>query len=584
MRPFILAGRLLAAAALLVCALAVAQTQTVDQLVLHADQIKYTHNDEFLAVLKQLDAQGDRLSSSQRDWLAYFHAWQLGYSGDYEKALDAFHTLLDRTPDQTIRARSRVSLIYDQVNAAHLEDAYTTLSELLGSLGEIQDHNTHFLVLATAAFLYGNAGQYDLAQNYVGQMLAYDNSDRSVCLALTTEADNLSASGKLRSTDSLIQRGIDACERADDLLYANNIRTDLALAQINEGHAADALKMLKDRDAETLALRSATAISEFRSALARAYFATGDYENADRAAQSAVAYANTQTNARSVVSAYSILYQIAKKHGDDKSALANLEKFAAADKGYLTDVSARALAYQMVHQRVLDNQRQLQAANDANKVLSLQQQVDAQRARTRLLYALLLLCGLLIVAGWAYRTKRSQLKFQKLARVDSLTGICNRQHFFDSAQDALRYCARNSRPASLLALDLDHFKSVNDMHGHAAGDAALQAAVAACQSRLRSIDVFGRLGGEEFAILLPDCPLAMATQRAEEMRQAIATSSGDSGANVLVTASFGVAGTDACGHNLTTLLAHADNALYAAKRAGRNRVETHHIDANAAAT
>jgi diguanylate cyclase (GGDEF)-like protein len=284
-----------------------------------------------------------------------------------------------------------------------------------------------------------------------------------------------------------------------------------------------------------------------------------------------------------VVDSYDVLYQVAKHRGDDKTALAWHEKYAVAGKGYLDDVSARTLAYQMVHQHVLDNQRQLEAANDANKVLALQQTVATQKARTRLLYMLLLLSGLVIVGGWAYRTKRSQIKFQKLARRDGLTGIFNRQHFFDSAQEVLRYCARNNRAACVLVMDLDHFKSVNDMHGHAAGDDALKRAVAACQVLLRSIDVFGRLGGEEFAILLPDCPAAVARERADAMRESIAASrrEGDAAADVLVTASFGVAATQDCGFNLASLLASADDAMYAAKRAGRNRVEVHHTPAEA---
>ncbi|HZW50431.1 MAG TPA: GGDEF domain-containing protein, partial [Rudaea sp.] len=308
--------------------------------------------------------------------------------------------------------------------------------------------------------------------------------------------------------------------------------------------------------------------------------------HAREAAKSAVDYADKQDKAKSVADAYDVLYQVAKRQGDDAAALAWHEKYAAADKAYLNDVSARALAYQMVHQRVLDNQRQLEAATDRNKLLSLQQQIDAQKARSRLLYILLLLSGLLIVGGWAYRTKRSQIKFQKLARRDGLTGIFNRQHFFESAQEVLRYCAKASREACVVVMDLDHFKSVNDMHGHAAGDDALKRAVAASQVSLRSIDVFGRLGGEEFAILFPDCPLAVARQRADAMRESIAASrrEGDAAADVLVTASFGVAATQDCGYNLATLLAAADDAMYTAKRAGRNRVNVYRGAESVAAT
>jgi diguanylate cyclase (GGDEF)-like protein len=343
------------------------------------------------------------------------------------------------------------------------------------------------------------------------------------------------------------------------------------------------LKLLLAHDQEILSTHSAAATSKYRSLLARAYWLDGNLDKARAAAQSAIDFGIKQAFSKSVADAYDILYKIAKQQGDNAAALGYFEKYAAADKGYLNDVSARALAYQKVHQQVLDNQRQLAAEKDRNQVLALQQKVSSQKATTRLLAVLLLVCVLLIVVGWAYRTKRSQIKFQKLARRDGLTGIFNRQHFFDVAQEVLRYAARGKREACVLAMDLDHFKSVNDMHGHAAGDDALRRVVAVCEVLLRSIDVFGRLGGEEFAILLPDCPLAVARQRAEQMREAIAASrrEGDAAADVLVTASFGIAATQDCGYNLTTLLAAADDALYAAKRAGRNRVE---IQTSAAAT
>ena len=584
-RPAVLAG-LIVALALLMGSIGFASTQSVDQFLKRADQIKLDDNDAFSGLLKQLDAQSNQLTELQRDWLAYFHAWQSGYLGEYPQALAAFHDLLARVSDPTLRARTRISLIYDQVNAMHYEDAYATVSNLLESLPQITDRNAHFLVLITAAYLYTYAGQYDLALGYIDQAAAYDHSESSVCIVGDSRVEVLYESGKLRSDDTRIQPVIDACRRIGAVNDMNSAIRYQARALLDAHRADDASKVLRAHDAEVLASHSAALISDFRVTLAQACLLTGDLGHANEYAQSAIAYANKQPFAKSVTEAYDVLYQVAKRQGDDAAALAWHEKYAAADKGYLNDVSARALAYQMVHQRVLDNQRQLEAANDANRLLALQQQVEAQRARTRLLYMLLLLSGLLIVGGWAYRNKRSQIKFQKLARRDGLTGIFNRQHFFDSAQDSLRYCAKASREACVVVMDLDHFKSVNDMHGHAAGDDALKRAVAACQVSLRSIDVFGRLGGEEFAILFPDCPLTVARQRADAMRESIAASrrEGDAAADVLVTASFGIAGTPECGYNLATLLAAADDAMYAAKRAGRNRVEAYQPAPGTAAT
>ena len=575
-RPVSIAGRAFLIALLLGWAPYSGATEGADDLLRRADQIKLANNDEFHVLLAQLDTQANRLNASQRDWLDYLHAWQLGYQGDYPKAVGAFDAVLARTQDATVRARARISLIYNQVNTSHYEDAYVTVNALIDSLPQIEDRNAHFLSMTATAYAYNRAGQHDLALHYADEALAYDHGDRSTCIAMEQKAEILYEAGDLSPNDKQLHAGFDACRRVGDPVSANVLSLSLARAQMDHGDVAGALKQLEARDAEVVATHSSAAISLFRSVLARCYLLTGDLANARHYAQSAVDHANNQFYAKSVADAYEVLYEVAKQQGDFPNALQWHEKFAAADKGYLNDLSARALAFQMVHQQVLDKKREVDALSAKNKVLELQGEVDAKASEARLLYIALLLSCLVIVGLWAYRTKRSQIKFQKLARRDGLTGIFNRQHFFETAQDALRYCAKSSREASLLVLDLDHFKSVNDTHGHAAGDAVLKRAVAACQARLRSIDLFGRLGGEEFAVLLPDCTQVTAAQRAEEMREAIAASrrTGDAAADVQITASFGVAATKVCGYNLPTLLANADNALYVAKNSGRNRVAT----------
>ena len=572
-RPARIAGRIFAAVLLLAGLRCSVASENPDALIQRADAIKTADNPAFLNLLQQLDAQADRLSPLQRDWLAYLKGWQSGLQGDYPAAVAALTAVLDRTQDPTVHARARISLLNDQSNAAHYEEAYANLSVLLDSLPQIEDRNAHFLSLTVAAIQFNQAGQYDLATNYIDQAIAYDSSDRSTCFTLTDKTETLYKTGKLRTDDAQIRAGLDACQRIGDPLYANLIRLWLAQAQIEQGDASGALQLLKVHDAEVQATNSSELNSRFRALLAKCYLLTGDLAHTSEYARSAIEYANKQTYSKSVADAYEVLYEAAKQQGDDKNALAYHEKYAAADKGYLNDTSARTLAFQMVNQQVLDKKRQIDALSEKNRTLQLTQQVAAKSSENRLLYIALLVSILAIVTTWAYRTKRSQLKFQKLARRDGLTGIFNRQHFFESAQAALRYGAKDAREASVLAMDLDHFKSINDMHGHAAGDAVLKRVVAACQTHLRSVDLFGRLGGEEFAILMPDCAEAVAAKRADEMRAAIAGMPGNGdAADVVVTASFGIATTRVCGYNLPTLLANADDALYSAKHAGRNRV------------
>ena len=574
-RPALFVGRLLMAALLFGAAACLAVPETLNALLQRADELKTADNQQFRTVLKQLDAQAEQLTATERDFLEYLHDWQFGYLGDYPRALSAFEALLSRTQDPTVRTRALISLLSDQVNASHYEEAYANLSLLLDTLPQIGDRTAHRLGLTVAASLYNGAGQYELARDFADQVFAYDGSDRSICIAMNQKAQSLYKTGKLRADGTQVRGGLDACIRIGDALYTNLIRLSLAQAQLDQGDAASALAMLRPYEAEIAQTYSSEANARFRATLARSYLLTDDLAHAEQSARNAIEYANKQVNSEGAVEAWHVLYEIAKRQGNDKDALTFHEKYAAADRGYLDDTKARALAYQMVHQQVLDKKRQIDALSEKNQMLQLSQQLDSATARNRLLYIALLIAVLAGVAGWAYRTKRSQLKFRRLAQRDSLTGIFNRQHFMESAQDSLRYCAKDSRDASVLALDLDHFKSINDMHGHAAGDAVLKRVVAACQSKLRSIDVFGRFGGEEFAILLPDCDEAQAEQCADEIRAAIGASRGVAdpmSTGIVATASFGVASTQACGYNLATLLASADSALYDAKRAGRNRV------------
>lgn len=166
------------------------------------------------------------------------------------------------------------------------------------------------------------------------------------------------------------------------------------------------------------------------------------------------------------------------------------------------------------------------------------------------------------------------VRLHDLAIRDGLTGAFNHRHFSELADQALYRLQRYGEPLSLISFDLDHFKSVNDQYGHAAGDAVLQGVTEAVQARLRQSDSLGRLGGEEFSILLPRTTLAAASELAEVLRMTIAqvrVVQGD--ARITVTASLGVAGADP-GHipTLQTLMRQADEAMYTAKNAGRDQV------------
>jgi diguanylate cyclase (GGDEF)-like protein/PAS domain S-box-containing protein len=170
--------------------------------------------------------------------------------------------------------------------------------------------------------------------------------------------------------------------------------------------------------------------------------------------------------------------------------------------------------------------------------------------------------------------KAAQAEVARLATTDPLTGVANRRRFLEQLGMELDRARRFGDPASLLMLDLDHFKGVNDAHGHAAGDAVLQHLADLSRLCLRRIDLFGRLGGEEFAILLPGTDRAGAELFAERFRQKLEDTPAQTGKGVIpVTVSIGIAEFGPEDPDPDAVLARADAALYRAKQAGRNRVE-----------
>jgi two-component system cell cycle response regulator len=162
---------------------------------------------------------------------------------------------------------------------------------------------------------------------------------------------------------------------------------------------------------------------------------------------------------------------------------------------------------------------------------------------------------------------------ERLATTDGLTGLLNRRTLNAQLQGRLREAQRYNRPISLLMVDIDHFKKVNDTHGHPAGDAVLRGVAKLLQTQARETDIVARYGGEEMALILPETDPRGAHAIAERIRKAVgsATHRGEQG-NLQVTVSIGVATWPGAGEAAEALLEAADKALYRAKKAGRNRV------------
>ncbi|MGN6321758.1 MAG: diguanylate cyclase [Dyella sp.] len=549
-----------------------APLSNVPQLLDQAESLRARDNARFVELLQELESHVTELSDKQKWRLHYLQGWQAAYNGQEEKARTLLESVLKQASDSDLKIRATSVLIHVLGVGHHYEEAFEYLDKALDDLPQASDKEARARILGEASQLLSEAGQYDLAAGYAEQIIAEYPTGRHNCLGHMYELHARIRAGQTKIANETFQQSITPCLAVGEKLAADILRKDMAALALQQGKSDEALSLLQANYEEVRTLNYSELTADFNILLAQAYWKKGETSLAQKYATVAVDAASKSDLIEPLVKGYQLLYQIERQYGNLREALAYHEKYVTADKEHLDDTREKALAYQIIKQQIEAKKVELGELNKQNQILQLQQALDHKAVETSRLYIALLLTVLASIAFWLYRLKRSQLRFMRLARRDGLTGIFNRQHFVEEAEQALRYVAKSQRGASLILIDLDHFKNINDTYGHIAGDHALRRAVLICQQHLHSSDVFGRIGGEEFGILLPECTLIQALERAERIRMAMQAQPDAETEHVPLTASFGIASTAHYGYDLRRLLIAADSALYRAKRDGRNRV------------
>lgn len=525
-------------------------------------------------LLIDLDAAAAAATAAQREQISYLHAYAQAYSGRYASALDQARHLVETSRDPALRVRARSLIVVIHGLSRHFTEGLRELEALHEDLGRTSDEEVRRHALFASAGLYRQVGQYALASRDLDEIMAGTDtmSDRDRCLTTQLRQETHQAAGN-PTVPSELQGIIDQCMEAGEPLVASMAVLSLARGMARDGQIAEAIARLRAWLPEVEATRYPRLVTDVHSALAEWLAGSGDLDAARRHATRAVTEATDDTALLPLTTAHRVLYEIAEARGDTHGALYHYRRFAEADKAYLNDVKAREFAYQIVRRETQQQNQQIALLDQQNQVLMLRQQVNEQEAQnTRLLIALLLLL-LASIGYWAWRVTRRHHSLRLLAEVDSLTGVSNRRHFLLQAAQYLEQAARSGETVSLVMLDLDHFKRINDTYGHVTGDWVLERVAAECRTHCRRVDLFGRLGGEEFAVLLPGCDVQAAARVAEQCRARVAgIDTKGSGHEIRLAASFGVTDSTWSGHVLSRLLSHADQALYRAKHGGRNLV------------
>lgn len=564
----------------------VSDTPTASSLLAEAENAKGVDYALFSDNLRQLKEGKVRLTQAQQWHLVYLQAWQDAFEGRYEGVAAVLQEVIDHTNDASLSVRATALLVHTEFLSRHYEKAYILAGTLVAKLPEVSDPLAKQQALSQVVQMMNDVGQHQLALKYARQMESLFPAGKNRCLADLAQVRSLRYVENLTSASPEFQKVIDSCLAVGQVVPANALRLDLAGQLYEEGHFTRAITLLRDIEPSIRESEYRFHVASLHATLAMVYAGMREDAKARKFALAALAENSTGAVNWTVRTAELVLFQIAKRRGDADAALSHYEKYVTQKQDSADDAKARALAYQMVKQDVLAKKMKLDALNKQNRILQLRQTVSEKATETSRLYITLLLIVTASIGFWLYRIKHSQLRFQRLSQHDGMTGAFNRKHFLDVASHSLLHLQKSHTSACLVLLDLDHFKQVNDSHGHAIGDDVLTRTVAICQAELRESDIFGRLGGEEFGILMPSCSCEQGAEVANRIRSTLAAARIilQSGKVVKVSASFGLSCSSISGYALPHLLSVADAALYRAKNAGRNQLvvgtdkDEHHAD------
>ena len=538
------------------------------------EDIRLANPKRFIEGIQALEKLRQRFSPEQSKYYMLLKGYEQALLGNYSEALLEMEVLLTASQDDIYTFRAHNLALNIHVLSKQYLKAFIELDFVNKQLEFIDSATAKAQAIGNIAMLYNEIERYDIALQYSEYFLQKVNLDAKLtCRIETHRITSLFYLNKsedfLEQTDQAIQ----VCRKAQELipkLIIEQVKLR-ALQKMQNDVAAIELYQTLERDIQAAGYPLLSA--GFNTYIAKSYLNENNLTSAEQHASRALTDIASMDVSLVHVELYSVLAELSKRQGHFQQSVGYFQQLLTLQQQYSNVKMRQQLAYHQAQGELEIKNQRIALLNKDNALLNLQKDVYEQEVKqTRILIA-----GLVLVLGtslvMAYKGLTGQHRFKKIAEFDQLTGISNRYHFNNQAELALEFCQKNKQPVALILFDLDHFKQINDNYGHAAGDWALQVVVDTCRNFMRNNDVFGRIGGEEFAIVLPGCQTDKAMLIAEICRDAIAAiETEQSGTAFPLTASFGVSGSETSGYQLKQLLSDADKALYLAKDGGRDQV------------
>lgn len=492
---------------------------------------------------------------------------------------------------QEARATSLVILGFINKDEGKLETAFSQIHEALALLTNSPPSKTASDARYVIAWAYIHLGDYARALEYATQArtlargLGLRNEE---ALALNTEAyvyyltDDVTES--LKNFDTALQIVKETGDLYSQCFILNNMTLALMAAGKHENAlvcGAESLKLAREQslfdqelniidtiaqvlldmrnylEAERYLKQALSKIEKqdpdvlqvyLLSNLGKTYFGQREFEQAETVFLRALSAASKVEARAEQATCHKLLYEVYESQGRLEEALDHFKQFHAMNEAVMGEKASMRLSTLKVAHQLETAQRDAEIYR--LQTIELQHEIENR--------------------------KQTEALLNKLATTDSLTNLYNRHHLIELAEREFERAQRHHRPLATILLDVDHFKQVNDIHGHATGDQVLKIVAKRCYKTIRGIDILGRYGGEEFIVILPETDLDSACIVAERLRTAINSKPIHTveGLELKVTASLGVAQKDEHTTSLEVLIRRADQAMYIAKHKGRNCIAT----------
>ncbi|MEN3159789.1 GGDEF domain-containing protein [Alkalimonas sp. NCh-2] len=539
-----------------------------------ADELKTADFRRFSRELEALELEQDVFEKTERQYFYYLKGYYYAFTGKYPESTERLHQAIEQSADPKITLKAKTTLLNVYVVAKKYHEAFILSDDIIRHLNESHDPDLYAYSTLAIAMIYSSSALYEEAQLYLYSVFnAPQYSARFQCIASQLLIESYYYLNEFHNMLELMDKNEQACLLANDSIFRNISKVFYSRYLLEQGEYSNALNFLKELYPVVIEENYMMLVSSVEALLAKALLNTKQLDEARLYGVKALENASFSDFNQAKIFSLEALYLVSKAEGDYQQALQFFEQLKDIQRGYRDQQQQQQISYHLARAQVQTKNQQIELLSKDNQLLYLQQQVLGQEAQNaRLLLGLFVLL-LLVLGCLAYQGLMGRHRFKFMAENDELTGISNRYHFNKLAERALQHCKKRDMTVGVILFDLDHFKQINDKFGHATGDWVLQQVVRTCRNFMRLDDVFGRLGGEEFAILLPGCHADKALMLAEICRDAIEEiNTKPSSYEFRLTASFGVTSSDNSGFELKQLLADADKAMYKAKQSGRNQV------------